>query len=149
MMARMTERDATTDSLEPLQEISHSNVEGVGERLERLQRHVRLAPFNLADMRPVEAGAVRQHILGPAALGVTVGPSPRPADRELAPRPVSEYAAQNHTGYNHHMTADTRFASCSEVKATAALSTAWVDGPNRCGGTGARGSRPLDDRTAP
>ena len=47
-------------------------MKGVRERLERLEGDVRLAPLDLADVRPVQAGSVRQHVLGPAA------PQPEP-----------------------------------------------------------------------
>src|SRR5438552_6568427 len=55
-------------SLKALHQVGNSNLKGIGEGLERLQRHVRLTAFNLSDVRPVQARPVRQHILGPAAL---------------------------------------------------------------------------------
>jgi hypothetical protein len=33
-----------------------------------LERHVRFASLDLSDVRPVQAGAVRQHVLGPTTF---------------------------------------------------------------------------------
>ena len=52
--------------LEPFQQVGNSNVKRISERLERLQCDVRLAPFDLPNMRAVQAGAVGHHVLRPA-----------------------------------------------------------------------------------
>lgn len=54
--------------LQPLHEVGETAAQRVGNGLERLKRHVALAPLNLADVRPVQARLVGEDILGPAAL---------------------------------------------------------------------------------
>src|SRR5258708_7514235 len=54
--------------LQPLHQISDADLQRIGDRLERLNRDVALAPLDLADMRPMQAGLVGEYVLGPAAL---------------------------------------------------------------------------------
>ena len=58
----------TDQGSEPLHQIRDSNAERVRERLECLQRYVRFTSLNLADVCPMQTGAVGQYILRPAAL---------------------------------------------------------------------------------
>lgn len=53
---------------QPLHQIHNPHAEGVREDLQRLKGDVALPTFDFSDVRPVQSGAVCEHVLGPAPL---------------------------------------------------------------------------------
>ena len=66
MRLRLHELKQDWESLQPADQIHYPHVQRVGQDLERLEGDVALAAFDFADVRTVQTGLVREHVLRPA-----------------------------------------------------------------------------------